>query len=813
LDYCSGGAVSTPLKPDSHDNLRSTHSDELLRCLNGLNAEAVRSRIATGRSTAGELPSSRTLRQIVRSNLFTRFNALVAILLVAVAFVGPVLDALFGAVLVVNAAIGIIQELRAKRTLDRLAMITSPIAHILRDGTVADYPREEVLEDDVLEVLPGDEVVADGVVLSSVRLQLDESLLTGESAPIEKLSGDEVLSGSIVVSGSGFIRATRIGPDAYALRIERDAKRFERAHSELQSGINRMLQVIGWMILPIAGLLATSQLIRSRLNVADAVRGTVAGIGAMIPEGLVLVTTIAFALGAIRLARKMVLVQSLTSIEGLARVDVVCFDKTGTLTFPGMRIQRAVPINGSVTEALGALAANDQSPNATMQAIGEAYPPVPGWHPVATMPFSSERKWSAVEFAGRGTWVLGAPDVLLEPDARARLESELSSDHATGGTRTLLVGHSESAIDGDTVPHELTAMGLVILSEQIRDDATRTLRYLLDQGIALKVISGDDPRTVASIAEHVGMPLLGEPYDARQLPMDPAALAAVVGRVSVFGRVQPAQKRAIIEALQAMGHTMAMTGDGVNDVLALKQADIGIAMGSGTQASRAVANIVLLDSAFAAVPLIVAEGRRVIANIERVANLFVTKTVYAALIAVVVGISAAPYPFYPRQLSIVDALTIGIPSFFLALTPGAPRAQLRFLRRVLRFAVPAGAGAASATLAIYELSRGSLHSPIASSKMAAVTGLFLIAIAILALIARPLSPQRIAMVLTMTAAGVLAALIPASRRAFAFSGLPPSLLLAVALVVFPVITALLLLLHKLTPSSASGDDGQEVNSA
>jgi cation-transporting ATPase E len=340
----------------------------------------------------------------------------------------------------------------------------------------------------------------------------------------------------------------------------------------------------------------------------------------------------------------------------------------------------------------------------------------------------------------------------------------------------------------------------VILSEQIRSDATATIGYLVEQGITVKLISGDDPRTVAAVAERVGVPLEGDPYDARRLPSDPAALSEVVGKFSVFGRVQPTQKLAIIEALQAAGHVVAMTGDGVNDIPALKQADVGIAMGSGTQASRSVANIVLLDSAFAAVPSIVTEGRRVIANIERVANLFVTKTVYAALIALIVGATALPYPFYPRQLSVVDSLTIGIPSFFLALAAEAPRAERHFLKRVVRFALPAGAGVALATLATYVISRQLLHASTASSKMAAVAALFVIAITVLALVARPLSTWRVGIVVAATAVGLFAATMPASRRAFAFSPLSRSLLFTVALVVVPVITGMLLLLRRRTAS-------------
>jgi cation-transporting ATPase E len=358
----------------------------------------------------------------------------------------------------------------------------------------------------------------------------------------------------------------------------------------------------------------------------------------------------------------------------------------------------------------------------------------------------------------------------------------------------LVLARSASAIEGSNLPGLLRASGIVVLSEQLRPDAAETVQYLLSQGIAIKVISGDDPRTVASVAARVGIPLVGEPCDARQLPDDQPALAELVGRTSVFGRVRPGQKRDIVEALQSQGHVVAMTGDGVNDVSALKRADVGIAMGSGSQASRSVANIVLLDSEFATVPPILAEGRRVIANIERVANLFVTKSVYAAALALVVGILALPYPFYPRQLTVISSLTIGIPGFFLALARGAPRAQPHFIGRILGFALPAGLGAAAATLATYIVTRGPLHAPASMAKTAAAASLFIITIVVLALLARPLLPWRLLLVLLMGGGGVLTAVVPLSRRVFAFSIPPTRLLIAVLVVALPVAGLLVALL-------------------
>ena len=764
--------------------------------LSGLDAEQVHDRVATGRVNTISSRPSRSFSQILRTNLLTRFNAILGALLIVVAFVGPPQDGLFGVVLAVNAVIGIAQELRTKRALDRLAVLSAPVAHIMRSGTLCDYPIGEVVEDDLLELRPGDQAVVDSVVLEANGLQLDESLLSGEAAPVDKSNGDEVLSGSIVASGSGWTRVTRVGNEAFAQRLQLEAKQFATSYSELQQGTNQILRVISFALIPMGVLLAASQLLRSHMSSSEALRGTVAGVGAMVPEGLVLLTTIAFALGALRLARRKVLVQSLPAIEGLARVDVVCIDKTGTLTMPGITLDHVVELDGESNEPLGALSASDPTPNATMQAIAAAYPVASNWAPVEAVPFSSDRKWSAIEFDGHGTWVLGAPDVLFAKKADQKLDDALAAEGVSAGKRALVLARSASAIEGSNLPGQLRAVGIVVLSEQLRPDAAETVRYLLRQGVTIKVISGDDPQTVASVAQRVGIPLVGEPCDARQLPDDQAALAELVGRTSVFGRVRPGQKRDIVQALQSQGHVVAMTGDGVNDVSALKRADVGIAMGSGSQASRSVANIVLLDSEFATVPPILAEGRRVIANIERVANLFVTKTVYAAVLALVVGVLALPYPFYPRQFTVISSLTIGIPGFFLALSRGAPRAQPRFVERILRFALPAGLGAAAVTLTTYIISRGPLHAPSSTAKTAAAASLFIVAIVVLALLARPLLPWRLVLVLLMAGGGVLATVVPLSRRVFAFSIPPTRLLVVVLVVVLPVVCMLVALLKK-----------------
>src|SRR5579875_2739833 len=754
----------------------------------GLTTAEVRERIAAGMVNAVPASSGRTVAQILRANLLTRFNAILGALLVVVAVVGPLQDGLFGVVLTVNAGIGIVQELRAKRTLDRLAVLTAPRARLVRDGVVAEHAVGDLVVDDVVEVRAGDQVVADGVVLEATGLEIDESLLTGEAEPSPRVPGDRVMSGSFVVAGSGRFRATGIGTDSYAQRLQAEARRFSLVHSELQQGTNRILRVVTWVMVPAAALLVTSQMLRSGLGAPDALRGSVAGVAAMVPEGLVLLTTLAFGMGAVRLARRRVLVQELAAIEGLARVDVLCIDKTGTLTEGAMALHAVVPVAGAshaaeVHEALAALAGSDRAANPTAEALRQAFGPPPSWDAVRQVPFASSRKWSGASFRGGRTWVVGAPDVLLDAGVGAGVTSEALAaavaQHSAAGRRVLLVASSGTRLDGDALPHDAVPEALVVLEERVRPDAPATIRFLLEQGVAVTVLSGDDPRTVAAVAQRVGIPVIGRPVDARRLQEDPEDLALALATANVFGRVQPEQKRAMVRALQARGHVVAMTGDGINDVPALKAADLGIAMGTGSQASRSVGRLVLLDGRFAAVPTIVAEGRRVIANIERVANLFVTKTVYAAVLAVAVGVVAVPYPFYPRHLTVVSSLTIGIPGFFLALASGAPRAHTGFVVRVARFTVPAGLTAAAATYGAYAIARAAPATTPTQARAAAATALFVVGLAVLARLARPLDGWRVALVAAMAGAGVAAALVPLSREIFSLTVPPLPVLLAV----------------------------------
>ncbi|HEY6635928.1 MAG TPA: HAD-IC family P-type ATPase, partial [Acidimicrobiia bacterium] len=660
--------------------------------LSGLTPSEVEERVAASQTNAVAAATSRTVGDIVRANVFTRFNAILGTLLIVILIVGPLIDALFGLVLVANTLIGIIQELRAKQTLDRLALLVGSKATVVRDGTSSEVERSEVVLDDLLTVGPGDEVVVDAVVVDAVGLQVDESFLSGESEPVPKAVDEEVLSGSFVSAGSGHLRAIRVGEDAYLAGFDREARRFSLVRSELRSGINQILRYVTWVMIPAAVLLIGSQLIAHE-SLPEAIRSSVGGLVGMIPEGLVLLTSVAFAVGVVRLGRQQVLVNELAAIEGLARVDILCLDKTGTLTDGTLTLASIEPGEtnrdpDALRAAIGALAAADPRPNGTLRALALSCPD-PGWALVGRVPFSSERKWSAIDAGDRGVWVLGAPDVILAASNHDGFLAAVDARSATG-RRVVLVAAADH-LDSERLPIGVRPIGLVELEEQVRPSAAGTIEWFGREGVELRVISGDHPATVSSVAGRVGID--GEGLDARDLG-DADSLGETMEHNRVFGRVVPEQKRSMVSALQSKGHVVAMTGDGVNDVLALKEADLGIAMGSGSAATRAVGRLVLLDNAFDRLPGVVAEGRRVIANIERVANLFLTKTVYVTVLSIAVGVLQMPFPFYPRHLTLISSLTIGIPAFFLALAPNTTIARPGFVKRVLEFAVPAGVVAA-----------------------------------------------------------------------------------------------------------------------
>jgi cation-transporting ATPase E len=741
----------------------------------GLSAAEVAERVAEGRTNAVEQRTSRTTLEIVRANIFTVFNGLLATLFALTLATGRWQNALFGGVIVANAAIGIVQELRAKRTLDRLAVLNAVTARVVRDGEVVEVALGEVVEDDLVELRAGDQVPADGEVVESAGLELDESLLTGESDAIAKAPGDEVRSGAIVVAGRGRFAATGVGASAYATQLAVEARRFTITHSELVAGTNRLLRWISVMMLVVGPVLLWSQF-HSGDNKGwqDAVTGAVAALVGMVPEGLVLLTSLAFAIATVTLARRQTLVQELPAVEGLARVDVVCLDKTGTLThgdvqFDHLEVLDETP-RADIDEALGLLCRAPDA-NATAAAVA-AVLPEPTWRQVDAIPFSSARKWSATVTADHGSWLLGAPEMVLPspstpPAQRARSQAE---QRASAGDRVLLLAKSASrpvAVPGTdpTPPADAAPVALVVLAERVRADAPDTLRYFTEQGVRLIVISGDSARTVGAIAAAVGVPGVSgaaDAVDARTLPEDLDKLGATLEDHGVFGRVTPHQKRAVVAALQRRGHVVAMTGDGVNDALALKDADIGVAMGNGSPATRAVAQLVLLDGRFAHLPDVVAEGRRVIANIERAANLFLVKNIYSLLLAIITAVTLAAYPFAPIQLTLISNLTIGIPGFFLALGPNRRRYVPGFLRRVLRFSIPTGVVIGSSAYIGYRLVRWlDADGDVAAGRTTATLVVLIVSLWTLLVLARPLKGWKLLLVAVMAGTAAVIVFVPA----------------------------------------------------
>ncbi|ULE35698.1 cation-translocating P-type ATPase [Mycobacterium sp. IDR2000157661] len=741
----------------------------------GLSDAEVAQRVAEGKTNDVPTRAARSVSEIVRANVFTRINAILGVLLIIVLSTGSVINGAFGLLIIANSAIGIIQELRAKKTLDKLAIVGQAKPLVRREsGTRAVLPGEVVL-DDVIELGPGDQIVVDGVVVEESNLEVDESLLTGEADPIAKDPGHQVMSGSFVVAGAGAYRATKVGREAYAAKLAEEASKFTLVNSELRSGINKILQFITYLLIPAGILIIYTQLFTTEAGWRQSVLRMVGALVPMVPEGLVLMTSIAFAVGVIRLGRRQCLVNELPAIEGLARVDVVCADKTGTLTENGMRVADLQRLDeSSVGDILAQLAADDARPNASMQAIAEAYKMPPGWTATAVAPFKSATKWSGASYGGHGDWVIGAPDVLCEPGSPVAEQAEQIGAH---GLRVLLLAASDLPVDHPDAPGRITPAALVVLEQRIRPDARETLDYFAAQQVSIKVISGDNAVSVSAVAGSLG--LHGECMDARKLPPDTSELAETLESHTTFGRVRPDQKRAMVHALQSRGHTVAMTGDGVNDVLALKDADIGVAMGSGSSASRAVAQIVLLDNKFATLPYVVAEGRRVIGNIERVSNLFLTKTVYSVLLAVLVGLAGLAsrffgtdpllFPFQPIHVTIAAWFTIGIPAFILSLAPNGERAHPGFVRRVMTAALPSGVVIGVATfisyLLAYEGRSASLTEQTQASTAALIT-LLLGAVWVLAVVARPYQWWRVALVVVSGLAYVVIFSIPAARRLF-----------------------------------------------
>ena len=748
----------------------------------GLTADDVARRREAGQVNTVVDVTSRSLSRIIRDNVFTRFNALLGALFVLIIITGSYLDGLFGLALVLNSVLGIGQEWYAKRKLDALAVLNAPTATVIRDGQPTTIDVSDVVQDDLVCLSPGDQIAADGPLAQVESVEVDESNLTGESDAVAKHLGDQVFSGTVVVAGSGRFRAATVGQEATAQKLAKQAKVFTRAYSEVQASTNRLLKWITWVVVvlfPVAILAQWRGLAdRSWDGVTSHWRlliiKSAAALVGLVPEGLVLLTTLAFLLAALQLTYQQALVQELPAVEGLARVDAICVDKTGTLTQGEIAFEKYEILPGhdeaEAVDALGAFA-HDPTPNATALALAKSVADSTR-QAVARMPFSSARKFSGVTLDNGQSWVFGAPEVVAGHD-QALLDKVLPL--AAAGVRVVVLAKVDALESWGTV----TPVALAELTEAVRDDAADTLAYFATQDVTVKVISGDNPVTVAAVARRVGLDVEaeGSAVDARTLPDTVEELVDVVDKITVFGRVTPEKKRLLVNALQSRGHTVAMTGDGVNDVLALKDADIGIAMGNGAQATKAVAQIVLLDSKFSHMPKVLAEGRRLIGNVERVASLFVAKNVMAAALLISTGILGAGFPFVPRHMTLLSVLTIGIPAAILALGPNKRKYVPGFLSRVLALAVPAGVTAGLATFLAFALGQG---TPEQRSTLA-LGVLFIVNFWLLGVLARPYNWWKVATIVAMATLAICAFSLPWLAGIFNLSWLDADLWLLLML--------------------------------
>ena len=727
--------------------------------LTGLTDEQVNERIEQGKVNADENPNTRTYKQIVRENTLTFFNFLNLVLLILVLMVGSYKNAFFVGIIIINTLIGIAQEIRAKKTIDKLAILTAKKSIVIREGKKWTVPTEDLVLDDLVCLKTGDQVPADAKVLEG-SVEVNESLLTGESDNLPKNVGDELFSGSFVTSGEACCQIIHVGKDNYAAQITSEAKEFKRHNSELKNSLNAILKVISIIIVPLGALLFYKQYYVVGNTFKDSIVSMVAGVLGMIPEGLVLLTSVALTLGALVLANKKTLVQELYCIETLARVDTLCLDKTGTITEGTMCVERVeawgevsqnrdtdeIPTEDedepkvvltkekqpenpeTSTEVVSAenSAGSTEQPdlheienmmanlmyvlkdqNATIDALRKCFPAKSSMTLEHIIPFSSDRKYSGAVFEDNGTYLMGAAQFLF-PEGREDI-LDVCQNYAEEGLRVLVLAHSTQMAEGTELPENLEPAALLLLTDVIREEAPDTLQFFDSQEVDLKVISGDDPVTVSAIAKRAGLKNAENYVDATTLETE-EQLEEAVAKYSVFGRVTPQQKKEMVQALQKQGHTVAMTGDGVNDVLALKEADCSIAMAQGSDAAKNIANVVLLDSNFASMPHIVNQGRRVVNNIRTAASMFLIKTMFSVMLSLLTIFFGNAYPFEPIQMSLISACAVGIPTFLLAQENNYDKIDHTFLRHVFLNAFPAAITISSCVFAVMLVCQNVYHS-------------------------------------------------------------------------------------------------------
>ncbi len=649
--------------------------------INGLTTKEVNNLKSQGLVNYKAEVKTKTIGQICMTNCFTLFNFLNVVLAAAIFFVGEYKNLLFFGVVICNTLISTVQEIRSKRTIDKLSLLNQPVATVIRDGKAKEIDIYDIVLGDIIKLSPGNQIVTDSKIISG-ELLVNESLITGESEPELKKEKDELLSGSFVVSGHAYVKTIHVGADNYSAKISAEAKYLKKVNSEIMNFIKRVIKYVSIAIVPIGILLFIHQLGLDGNTFNNAVVNVVAALVGMIPEGLVLLTSTVLAISVIRLAKYNVLVQELYCIETLARVDTICLDKTGTLTKGEMEVVKTVSLldtsDDEIAKALGSMSYHMESDNQTMEAINKKYLKKDNKKVLEIVPFSSQNKWSGISFE-KESYILGAPEIVLKDTKAIKKELEMY----TSDSRVVLLAKSNKKLNKQ-LPNDIVPMALVLINDKIRPDAKRTLEYFKEEGVDIKLISGDNPKTVVGVAKKVGL----ENVKYIDLSHTNKPIEELINDYNVFGRVKPDQKKAIILALKKEGHTVAMTGDGVNDVLALKEADCSVAMNSGSDAARNVSQLVLLDSNFASMPKVVAEGRRSINNLQRSSSLFLCKTVYATLLALIFLFMSISYPFIPIQLTLISVVTIGIPSFVLALEPNNERINGRIIINVLKKSLP-----------------------------------------------------------------------------------------------------------------------------
>lgn len=748
------------------NNMQEKNDEEIL----GLTSKEVKQRIKEGKVNHIPKTPSRTIFQIIRANLFTKFNAINFALAAVIILAGSPKNAIFVGVIIVNTLIGVIQEVKAKRTLEKLSVISMAHAKVLRDGSVKEIPIEEIVLDDVIYLETGMQVLADGEVLQSNGLEIDESMLTGEADAIAKNTKEKLLSGSFVVSGDGYAVVTKVGKETYSSSLAEEARQFKIINSELQAAIDKIFKVIIWIVPPLSAFLIVSQLRIPGNTWQDAAIGAVSGIVGMIPEGLVLLTSATFIVSIIKLSKYDTLVQELCATEVLARVDVLCLDKTGTITQGDLRLAEVKSIGSidseEIDDILAVLINNVPSNNPTQKAILQKYKEYDkSIKCTDKIAFSSKRKWSGAAFEGLGTWILGAPEIILNKEYH--FIEGMVKEEAKKGKRVLLLAQLHNELN-EKLEGKIESAALILIEDIIREAAPQVLEYFREEGVEVKIISGDSPVTVSEVARRAGVKNWDKYIDARELPEDHEELKKVIEETTVFGRVTPHQKKKIVVALQEMNHTVAMTGDGVNDVLALKASDCGIAMANGSDATKAVAQLVLMKSDFSALPKVLEEGRKQINNLERVSELFLSKTIFCIILSFACSILFIEFPILPIQLSLIGSCAIGIPSFFLALLPSKGGVKKGFLTRIVTVSVPNGILLAVFTLVTVLLSI-QMKLPMQYSRTLAVLMFGGMSMVILFRVARPLTKFKTILCFAMFGAIILGFLTPIGRYVFSLS--------------------------------------------